>query len=211
MAALCDQFGWPRGRTSAALCSIAFLLGTVFCTQAGLFLLDLVDHFITTYALVLVAICEAMIVGWIFPARRLREHMDEHRDFHFGQTFSVIMRVVITVVLMMSWFGLGQLDAVPLAAGIARLALLAATVILWVDQHWLDFDIRVIIPVLLLVLLDQALVREFRSAYGGYPVGAIVAVGLTWLIGTLIIGVVLDKLPTASAGSHLKPEPDPPA
>ncbi len=210
MAALCDQFGWARGRTSAVLCSIAFLLGSVFCTQAGLFLLDLVDHFITTYALVLVAICEALIVGWIFPARRLREHMDEHRDFHFGKTFSVIMRLLITIVLMMTWFGLGQLDAVPLAAGIARLALLAATVILWVDQHWLDFDIRVIIPVLLLVLLDQALVREFRSAYGGYPVGAIVAVGLTWLVGTLVIGIVLSKFPSAVSENELESELDPP-
>ena len=211
MAALCDQFGWPRGRTSAVLCSLAFLLGTVFCTQAGLFLLDLVDHFITTYALVLVAICEALIVGWVFPARRLREHLDEHRDFQFGKTFSVIMRVLITVVLLMTWFGLGQLEAVPLAAGIARLALLAAAVILWIDQHWLDFDIRVIIPVLLLILLDQALLREFRGAYGEYPVGAIVAVGLTWLFGTLIIGVLLDKLPLGGRSKNvdLEPESDP--
>lgn len=197
MAALGDQFAWSRGRASAGLCSVAFLLGTVFCTQAGLFLLDLVDHFITTYALVLVAICEALIVGWIFPAQRLRDHLDAYRDFRFGKMFSVITRVLITVVLMLTWLGLGQLDSIPLAAGIARLALLAAGVILWIDQHWLDFDIRVIIPVLLLVLLDQALVREFRSAYGGYPVGAIVAVGLTWLLGTLAIGVVLDKLPAS--------------
>lgn len=208
MSALCDQFGWPRERVSAGLCSIAFLLGTVFCTQAGLFLLDLVDHFITTYALVLVAICEALIVGWIFPARRLRVHMDEHRDFHFGKTFSVIMRVIITVVLMMSWFGLGQLEAVPLAAGIARLGLLAATVILWVDQHWLDFDIRIIIPVLLLVLLDQALVKELQSPYGGYPVGGIIAVGLTWLAGTLVIAVVLSHLSLRIEQSKLKTESD---
>ena len=211
MAALCDQFGWSRSRTSAVLCSVAFLLGTVFCTQAGLFLLDLVDHFITTYALVLVAICEALIVGWIFPARRLREHLDEYRDFRFGKTFSVIMRVLITAVLILTWVGLGQLESIPLASGIARLALLAATVILWIDQHWLDFDIRVIIPVLLLVLLDQALVREFRSAYGGYSVGSIVSVGLTWLIGTLIIGIVLDKMPTSpeTAGTE-STESDPP-
>ena len=192
---------------SAALCASAFLLGTIFCTQSGVFLLDLVDHFITTYALVLVAICEALIVGWVFPSQRLRRHMDSHRDVRYGATFSFIMRILITLVLMLTWFGLGQLDAVPLAAGIARLALLAATVILWTEQHWLDFDIRVIIPALLLVLLDQALVREFRSAYGEYPIGAIISVGLTWLFGTLVIGVVLDKLPSdAPNGVHSPPK-----
>jgi len=198
MAALCDQFGWSRARTSTALCGIAFLLGTLFCTQAGLFLLDLVDHFITTYALVLIGISEALIVGWIFPARRLRQHMDEYRDFRFGNAFSILMRVLITAVLMVTWFGLSQLDSIAMAAGIARLALLAATVILWIDQHWLDFDIRIIIPGLLLVMLDQALVQECQSAYGGYPVGAIVSVGMTWLAGTLIIGVALGRM-TATA------------
>lgn len=199
LSALCDQFGWSRGATSTALCLVAFLLGTVFCTQAGLFLLDLVDHFITTYGLVLVGISEALIVGWIFPAWRLREHMDEYRDFRFGNVFSVLMRVVITVVLMVTWYGLHQLEAATLAAGLARLALLAATVILWIDQHWLDFDIRIIIPGLLLVLLDQALLQECRAAYGGYPVGAIVAVGLTWLAGTLLIAALLGKV-SARAG-----------
>ncbi len=198
MAALCDQFGWPRGRTSAGLCSVAFLMGTAFCTQAGLFMLDLVDHFITTYALVLVAICEALVVGWIFPAQRLRDHLDEHRDFQLGKSFSIITRILITAMLMLTWLGLGQLEAIPIAAGIARLALLASVVILWIDEHWLDFDIRVIIPVLLLVLLDQALVREFQAAYGDYPIGALVGVGLTWVIGTLVIGIVLDKIPKRS-------------
>lgn len=199
MAALCDQFAWSRQRTSAVLCAIGFLLGTVFCTQAGLYILDLVDHFITTYGLVLVAICEALIVGWVFPATRLRSHLDEHRDFRFGNVFSVITRVLITAMLMMTWLGLGQVESIPIAAGIARLALLAAVVMLWIDQHWLDFDIRIIIPILLLVLLDQALVREFGSAYGDYPVAAIVGIGLTWLIGTLIVGIVLDKLPSRGA------------
>ncbi len=209
MAALCDQFAWSRRRTSAILCSIAFLLGTVFCTQAGLFMLDLVDHFITTFGLVLVAICEALIVGWIFPAKRLRVHLDEHRDFRFGKVFSVITRVLITAMLMLTWLGLGQVESIPIAAGIARLALLAGVVILWIDQHWLDFDIRVIIPILLLVLLDQALVQEFDSAYGDYPVAAIVGIGLTWLIGTLVIGIVLDKLPSqVSADQELEDNGD---
>ncbi len=201
MASLHDQFGWSRPATSASLCAIGFLLGTVFCTQAGLFLLDLVDHFITTYALVLVAIGEALIVGWILPAAKLRSHLDEHRDFRFGKTFSVISRVLITATLMLTWAGLAALEATPIAGGIARIALLAAVVILWIDQHWLDFDIRLIVPALLLVLLDQALVAEIASPYGGYPMGAIVAVGLTWLAGTLAIGIVLGLLPEKQSTS----------
>ena len=195
MAALHDQFGWGREKMSAALCGVAFLLGIVFCTQAGLFWLDLVDHFITTYGLVIVGICEAVIVGWIFPAKRLRSHLDEHRDFHFGKVFALVMRLLITVMLMLTWFGLGQVDGLPIASGVARIALLASAVVLWIDEHWLDFDIRLVIPALLILLLDQALIAEFRSHYGRYPREAILGVGLCWLVGTLIVGVVLSRWP----------------
>ena len=195
MAALHDQFAWSRSSTAAGLCLSGFFLGTVFCTQAGLFLLDLVDHFITTYGLVLVAIFEALIVGWILPAKRLRSHLDAHRDFSFGNTFAVMSRILVTAMLMLTWFGLSTAEAMPIGSGIARIALLGAVVILWIDEHWLDFDIRVIVPILLFVLLDQALVAELNSNYGGYDGGAILSVGITWLAGTLLIGVGLSRLP----------------
>ena len=195
MASLSDQFGWDRNRMSATICSIAFLLGIVFCTQAGLFILDLVDHFITTYGLVFVAICESLIVGWIFPARRLRTHLDEHRDFRFGQAFSITMRVMISIMLMLTWLGLLQLDAVPIAAAIGRFALLASAIYLWVDEHWLDFDIRILIPALLIALLDQALVREFNNEYGGYHLVVILSLGVAWTAGTLIVGIILSCIP----------------
>ncbi len=203
MAALNDQFGWARKKMSAALCGIAFLLGIVFCTQAGLSWLDLVDHFITTYGLVIVGICEAVIVGWVFPAKRLRSHLDEHRDFHFGKAFSLAMRMLITVMLMLTWFGLSTLEGLPIATGVARFALLGSAVVLWIDEHWLDFDIRLVIPALLILLLDQALIAEFKSNYGDYPREAILGVGLCWFVGTLIVGVVLSRLP-----GRMRPDDD---
>ncbi len=195
MASLHDQFGWGRKGTSAVLCAIGFLLGVVFCTQSGLFLLDLVDHFITTYALVVVAICEALIVGWVLPAKKLCSHLDEHRDFRFRGTFAMISRILITAMLMLTWIGLAGMESAPISGGLARIALLASVVILWIDQHWLDFDIRLVIPVLLLVLLDQALVNELANGYGGYSSSAIISVGLTWLAGTLLVAIVLSWMP----------------
>ena len=77
-------------------CVLAFLCGLVFCTQAGLFWLDLVDHFITTYGLVIVGISEALIVGWLLPVSRLRTHLDQHHVFRFGKTLLAAMRLLIT-------------------------------------------------------------------------------------------------------------------
>lgn len=195
MAALTDQFGWRRSRISAGLCCIGFVLGIVFCTQAGLFWLDLVDHFITTYGLVIVGLCEALIVGWVFPAKRLRSHLDEHRDFRLGAVFAVAMRLLITAMLLLTWWGLGESQGPQFTGSIARFALLASVLVLWIDEHWLDFDIRLIIPALLIVILDQALVRELRSNYGDYPRAAILTIGAGWFVATLVVGVALSRVP----------------
>lgn len=196
MSSLIDQFHWRRERVSLVLCVAGFLGGLVFCSQAGLFWLDLVDHFITTYGLVLVAICEALIVGWLFPARRLRSHLDEHHVFRFRRTLNAAMRMLITILLMLTWLGLARYQADSAATAIGRFLLVGSGIILWMDEHWLDFNIRIVIPVLLVFLFDQALIEEVRHPYGGYPVPAIVCIGLGWLFGTLAIGVTLSLIPT---------------
>ena len=195
MSALVDQFGWRRERIAAVLCVCGFLCGLVFCSQAGLFWLDLVDHFITTYGLVLVAICEALIVGWLFPVHRLRSHLDEHHVFRLRKTLSGAMRILITTILMLTWLGLARYQTDSVASAIGRFLLLGSGVILWIDTHWLDFNIRLVIPGLLIFLLDQALLAEVRSPYGGYPLMAVLCIGLGWLLGTLAIGVILSLIP----------------
>ena len=64
--------------------------------------------------------------------------------------------------------GLGQLESVPIAAGIARFALLASAIYLWVDEHWLDFDIRILIPALLIALLEPTRQLQQYEAEGDY-------------------------------------------
>lgn len=194
LCALSDKFGWPRQLVSAALCASGFCLGLVFCTQAGLFWLDLVDHFITTYALVLVAICESLVVGWMFSARKLRTHLDEHRDFHFEGSINIVMRLVITALLLLTWVGLSHNEDAPVGASIGRFLMVAGAVILWIDEHWLDFDIRIVIPALLVFLLDQALLKEVAEPYGGYHINAVAIIGIGWLAGTLAIGIGLSLI-----------------
>lgn len=194
LCSLIDEFGWSRPFVAAFLSCCGFVMGLVFCSQAGLFWLDLVDHFITSYALVLVAICESVIIGWLFTTRRLRAHLDRHRELRSSRTVSIAMRVVITGLLMLTWVGLSQLQESPVASTIGRFLMVGGTVILWIDAHWLDFDIRVVVPVLLVFLLDQALLKEVSVPYGGYHPRAIWLIGVGWVAGTLLIGCVISLL-----------------
>ncbi len=78
-----------------------FLTGIVFTTNAGLYYLDIVDHFITSYGLVLVGILETLAVGWLYGAAKLRTYINEVSDIKIGIWWDVLIKLVIPVLLVL--------------------------------------------------------------------------------------------------------------
>jgi NSS family neurotransmitter:Na+ symporter len=74
-AALNDKFGLQRNKMITLLCGFGFLESMLFTTHAGLFWLDIVDHFINHYGLITVGFLEAVIVGWIYKTDTLKAHI----------------------------------------------------------------------------------------------------------------------------------------
>ncbi|HET97250.1 MAG TPA: sodium-dependent transporter [Desulfurivibrio alkaliphilus] len=73
--ALTDKFNWPRKRVVSLLCLLGLLGSLIFTTRAGLYLLDITDHFITSYGLVLGGLLQCLIVGWFIGPEKLRRHI----------------------------------------------------------------------------------------------------------------------------------------
>jgi NSS family neurotransmitter:Na+ symporter len=73
--AISDKFDWQRGKVVTSVCCIGFLGSLIFTTRGGLYLLDIADHFITNYGLVIGGLLECLIIGWIVKATVLREHV----------------------------------------------------------------------------------------------------------------------------------------
>jgi len=48
------------------ICAFGFLLGLMFCTQGGEVVMDIIDHFSSTYCLLLVGFLECVVVGWVY-------------------------------------------------------------------------------------------------------------------------------------------------
>jgi len=55
-----------EGRCVGLVCSLGFAFGLVFCTQGGEAVLDIIDHFSSTYCLLLVGLLECIVVGWVY-------------------------------------------------------------------------------------------------------------------------------------------------
>ncbi|HEC70015.1 MAG TPA: sodium-dependent transporter, partial [Candidatus Omnitrophica bacterium] len=118
-----------------------FLGSIIFTTQAGLLWLDIADHFLTHYGLVIGAILECLLVGWFYRTQRLREHINNVSS-------------------------------------------------LKINRCW-DFSVRLLIPLVLIIILINSLIKEFSSPYGGYPVLSLILIGRDWLIFTLFLALIV--------------------
>jgi NSS family neurotransmitter:Na+ symporter len=191
VSALQDKYAVDRGKVVTVLCVLGFLLGVVFTTGAGISWLDLVDHFLTTFGLVLVALLEALIVGWIFGGERLAGHIEGSGALRISGHYGTFMRILTTVALGITWFGLHQAGD-GLGPFLARLFVLLSIAGVWLQRSWLSFSLRFLIPVILVGLLDRSLAQEVAEPYGGYSPEAVIGIGVGWLLVTLVIAIVID-------------------
>ncbi len=71
----------------------------------GLTLLDLTDHWVFSYGLLIVGFLEAVLLGWIFGAKRLRESIQRNSAWRLGPWFDALVQWVIpgSILLVMGY------------------------------------------------------------------------------------------------------------
>ena len=149
-SAMIDKFNTPRKKTINTVCIIG-LIGSILFTfkNAGLQMLDIVDHFINHYGLISVGIIEAVIIGWLYKTDLLKDHMLENLT-------SKGTRLLISKTIINLW----------------------------------KYCIRFITPLALGVAFISALIEEFAKPYEGYPVAAIIILGVGWLLATIVVAII---------------------
>ncbi len=85
---------------SLYVCVIGFISGIIFTTFAGLYYLDIVDHFITNYGLVIIGLLEVWAVGWIYEAGKLRGYINKVSDIKIGKWWDILIKFVIPICLL---------------------------------------------------------------------------------------------------------------
>ncbi len=74
-SAAMDKFGLSRKPIITTSSIIGFMISLVFTTHAGLYWLDIVDHFLNHYGLLTVGVIEAFIIGWLYRTEKLKSHI----------------------------------------------------------------------------------------------------------------------------------------
>ena len=98
---LIDKFSFSRKKTVTAVCVIGLLGSTIFTTRAGVLVLDIVDHFVNNYGLVLGGIMECLLVGWVLKAAVARRHIDQAGGAKLSKVWDVLVRFVTPSILVL--------------------------------------------------------------------------------------------------------------
>lgn len=89
-----------REDLSMYVCIFGFICGIIFCSFAGLYYLDITDHFITNYGLVFIGLLEAIAIGWVYGAENLRNYINEVSDIKIGKWWNFFIKYLIPVCLI---------------------------------------------------------------------------------------------------------------
>ncbi len=108
LSGIVDKFNVDQQRWITLLCVIGFAGGLVFTTRGGIIWLDIVDHFLLGYGLVLMGLIEILVIGWVYGAHRVSRHVSGMSSIGLGGGFETLIRFVtpgiLGVVLLFSLY-----------------------------------------------------------------------------------------------------------
>jgi NSS family neurotransmitter:Na+ symporter len=94
-----DKTKIKREKIALIVCALGFVSSIIFTTGAGLYFLDIIDHFVNSYSLILVGILECIAVGWILGADKLKTYINEVSDIKIGKWWNYTIKYIIPIVL----------------------------------------------------------------------------------------------------------------
>jgi NSS family neurotransmitter:Na+ symporter len=97
--------GGSRKRLGSALCLIGFLGGIFFATRAGLYWLDIVDHWVEKYAMPSIIILECILFAWLAPIDEIGERLKASWQAFPIKAWKFLIRFLIPVLLFLVFGG----------------------------------------------------------------------------------------------------------
>lgn len=100
VAAFSDKFHLNKHRVTVWVIVLLGLTSLIFATRGGLYWLDMVDHYVNSYALIIGGLLEAIAVGWFYGADRMRDYFNPISEYKLGAWWNFMIQIVTPVVLL---------------------------------------------------------------------------------------------------------------
>lgn len=98
-SAVRDKTGISRKKVVTIICILGYMVSGVYSTGAGLYFLDIIDHFINTYGLIVIGLLETIVIGWFVGAKVIRKHNNSVSIYSIGKWWDVVIRYITPSIL----------------------------------------------------------------------------------------------------------------
>ncbi|MBN1620533.1 sodium-dependent transporter [candidate division WOR-3 bacterium] len=98
VAGLMDKFKTSRAKTNLGVASAAFIIGLLFTTGAGLYWLDITDHFMNNFGLFTVGFLQSLVVGYAVCPEDIRKYINSQSEIKIGKWWTIAVKYVIPIV-----------------------------------------------------------------------------------------------------------------
>ena len=95
-----EKWKISKAKATGIMCTLGFFFSLIFATGGGVYLLEIIDHFITNFGLVSIGLLECIIFGWLFRIYRLREHANKTSDILLGRWWDILIKYIIPIILV---------------------------------------------------------------------------------------------------------------
>lgn len=101
IAAVMDKFRLARKAAVSWVIGICTVVSLIFATGAGIIFLDIVDHFINAFGIVVAGLLEVLLLGWF--SKKLNDIRRENNlvsDYNVGYWWNVMIKYITPLVLL---------------------------------------------------------------------------------------------------------------
>lgn len=98
--AVSDKFKIKPRKALYGTCLACFILALLFATNAGMYWLDIIDHFVNEGNLLFMGIFETIAVAWIFGINKVREYINSSTKIKIGKWWNVFLKYLCPIVFI---------------------------------------------------------------------------------------------------------------
>ena len=145
--AVSDSFAISRQKATLIITFLGILLGYPFVTRAGLYWLDIIDHYLLSYMLPLNVIVMCLMVAFTFNLKGFCQDINQNAELKIGPKFRFLIRyftpLVLSLILISSlmidlktrYSGYAIKDLIILGFGSIIVVLIGAWILTYFDRR----------------------------------------------------------------------------
>jgi NSS family neurotransmitter:Na+ symporter len=96
-----DSFKLKREKVALWVSVAGFLIGFIYCTSAGLYWLDIVDHWMN-WGLVIVGLLESILIGWFYDPQKVLSDINSTSSIKFTRFWIFSIKFLTPIILLIT-------------------------------------------------------------------------------------------------------------